>query len=183
MAALLIIMVTTASTSPAFDGQRSGFILGLELGPSFNSYTQNGGSRESEPGLATIFRLGGGFNEQSMLYFTANVNWLGVDTGLGGTTTMASSVVGVGYSYYLKNQTPSFFFNAGLGYSSWRAPFDSDIISHTGFGGIIGAGYELNRHLVLELNLTMGSTENKDGGFTTSSDALGVQLTIGYIAY
>ncbi len=183
MAALLTMLIAGATTSQAFDNQRKGFVAGLSIGPAFSSLSQDGGSRQSELGLATILRLGGGLNEHSLIYFTANMNWLGMDTASGGTRTMVSSVMGIGYTYYLKGQAPTTFFNAGLGYSSWRAPFDSDVIRQSGFGGLVGVGYEIKSHLQIELNFMLGSTENSDGGFSASSDALGIQLTIGYVAF
>ena len=85
------VVILTPVASDAFDKNRSGFILGFGVGPTFSSFTQEMTSeffslpefsngertlpRESKFGIGTDLKVGWGFNDQLLVYYTAKVAW------------------------------------------------------------------------------------------------------------
>ena len=124
---LVLTAVTVMATAVcAFDGERRGFILGFGIGPGYTNFSQEVGGIESDSegklSFVTDFRIGGGFNEQFLLYYENRVSWFKttvVDhlwydpvTEDFYTTetdvTIAHGIGLVGISYYFKPEVPSF---------------------------------------------------------------------------
>jgi opacity protein-like surface antigen len=150
MIVFLLGSILLASAAHAFDGQRRGFVLGAGLG--FGSAKQvveaTGGDvsiegSTSEGGLATDFRIGGGLNEQWLLYWTSQQVFFTAQA-FGEDALFGQGLAGVGASYYLQPQAPSFFFEAALGIGS-IIDFENDE-SDAGLGLLIGLGYEFAAH-------------------------------------
>ncbi|MFH1893322.1 MAG: hypothetical protein ABIK83_11650 [Candidatus Zixiibacteriota bacterium] len=164
MAVLLLLSLVPSGF--AFDGYRSGFILGFGLGPGI---TSNG---DSHFGLQTDFRIGAGVNEQVQVYWSSKVSWYSVDYYVirgfdyysGDLYYSTDSGIGVfgqgglGVSYYFQPETPSWFITGGVGYSSY-AIMASDNVSDSEFGmGLSGGlGYEFSPHLNVEGGIRFGS--------------------------
>jgi opacity protein-like surface antigen len=178
--------VSTASAAFAFNGKRGGFILGFGAGASMTSYkyrydsgfTQDASSdgtsdRESKFGIGTDFKIGGGFNDQFLLYYVNRVAWF--KDGV----TLVHSVGLLGASYYLKTEAPAWYIVGAIGMSTWDAPFESNSTSLTGFGLTGGVGYEFTKHWSLEATLNWGKPSEND----TEVNAISVMVTVFGLAY
>ena len=100
-AALCAVVIACIASPPvaAFDGQRTGFLLGLhgglhssDLDVDDDTFLDDGGSS----GLALAFRIGGGISDRFALYFLRDVQFDEDDalyglTGGGGTSTTPRS--------------------------------------------------------------------------------------------
>ncbi len=190
----MVAMVLTAATGvQAFDRNRKGFIIGLGGGLGFTSYqheedwgwvyeTQmDTGDRKTTVAFATDFRIGGGFNEQFMLYYENRVAWLSAEgDSAGGSDVIAAHAVGlIGFSYYLKPITPTWYLVGSVGTSSWMEPFETDGDTKSGFGLSGGAGYEFARRVSVEGTVNWGDTEKDE----CKTKAMSVLFTICYIWY
>ncbi len=149
------ILVALPTASSAFDGSRSGFILGFGLGAGSAKQTfeaSGGGSVSvsadiSQGGLATDFKIGGGVNEQTWIYYHAQniiFSYEEVSDALSQDITFVQGISGLGVTYFLASEAPSFFFDATLGAGAFLAFTDDDSSGETGFGLQVGAGYEFS---------------------------------------
>jgi hypothetical protein len=194
-AVLFIVLagpVVTAGTGYAFDGQRRGFVLGFGVGPAIASYTQTASlegfpdltsDRESKGGLGTDFRIGGGVNEQFVLYYVNRVTWFSLDNALDETVTIASSVGLLGASYYLQPGSHTAYLVGLLGLSTWDAPFESDVDAQVGLGLGMGLGYEFSPHWSVEGNLNFGRPSDTIQGVEFSTNAFSFHATINVLAF
>ncbi len=190
----MTVFITMAAISPclAFDGKRSGFILGGGIGFGLASYTQTiegfgmslTSDRENSGAIATDVRIGFASNEQLEIYFASKEIWFGLTNAYNEKVTIDNAVVALGVSYYLNPTVPAFFVTGGLGLSSWSLPFESPSPDPwVGFGLYGGAGYEFSKHYSFELDLMYGNPSKSEGGITASSNALSVKVTVNALAY
>ena len=68
---IVAVLVLTAGSAEAFDGNRKGFILGGSLGAAATNI-EDGDTKGS---LATEFIIGGGISPQVLLYYTNYGTW------------------------------------------------------------------------------------------------------------
>lgn len=187
----VVLVVVVATSVQAFDGKRKGFILGGGAGLGVTSFDQTlrvpgfqdaTSDRESKLGLATEFKIGGGFNDQFLLYYVNRAAWFSIENIFSQDVTIANSVGLVGISYYFQPTSPSPYLVAVLGISSWDAPFE-DTTAQVGVGLGAGLGYEFARHWSLEATINWGQPSDEDLGVEVETDALSVLLTISGLAY
>ena len=150
------------------DTQKYKFEEHWELDFSFGGLSAS----EDGSGFSTNFKIGGGLSAQSMLYYTNTVVWW---TGLDANVT--SGISGVGYSYFLSPQSPSFFLSAALGFG-FASVEDSDTESGAGLG--LGAGYEFAKNWTIEANFSAAEVAEVLGITVTTSN---VSLTVSWFAY
>jgi hypothetical protein len=172
---VIIVLASANSAVFAFNGERGGFILGFGAGPSMTSYSYNhdyyDSDRRNEFGLGTDFKIGGGFNNQFLLYYVNRVAWFKP-----GDATIAHTVGLLGASYYLKTEAPAWYFVAAVGVSAWDKPFETySSQSDSGLGLTGGAGYEFSRHWSIEATLNWGNLDYVD--------AISVMVTVFGLAY
>lgn len=176
---LVAAIVAGATSASALDGTRKGFILGFGIGPSVTSWsfevTASAGpfsdsfesDKESNFGLGTDFKIGGGITEKFLLYYVNRVAWFSYDwtllddTGFSDiveTVTFAYGVGLLGASYYLQPEAPSLYFTGMIGLSTWDAPFE-DGWGDAWFGGAVGVGlgYEFAKHWYVEGSINGGN--------------------------
>lgn len=184
---LFVVMVLSATQSFAFDNQRSGFVLGL--GAGFHStdidFTFNGSTfaSESESGLATSFKIGGGITDQFMLYYVRNASWFTAPYFDGFTTrdeTYTLGLSGIGASYFLSPSAPSAYFLGALGAGDLTVPSQGE--SETGSAAMIGAGYEFQSHVTFEATL-MSTDINSSSINALGLESRSLQFTINYTFY
>ena len=174
-----VILTLCSVPADAFNGKRSGFLLGGGLGGGYTHIKQTVTlysetvSTSDKFGVATEFRIGGGIGEQFQLYYVNRVNWISA----GATYTATVGLVGA--SYYLKAQSPSWYLTGLVGASSWDAPFE-DRRAYTGFGVGAGVGWEFARHYSLETTANWGDP-SKDSSI--DMEFIAVTLTLNAIAY
>ena len=144
--AILVLGLFIAGFS--FDGQRKGFVLGGEVGPSYTTFNQTvtgfpASSQTGKMGLGTGFVIGYGFTNNFMLTYFSNTNWFSITNIYGNSVTISNGNAGVGAFYYFNDApvfTPSPYLFGGLGWSGWSTPFEKNGTSSTGIGatGVVG---------------------------------------------
>ena len=185
------LFVGMCTPAAAFDGSRKGFILGIGVGPSVTSFTQDltglgqdlSSDRENEFGLATDFKLGYAPNEQLQIYWASKVSWFALDNALGETVTVANGLGGAGVSWYLVPQSPSVYFTGAIGFSSWAVPFEEGATTSYGFGIAGGAGYEFAKHWSVEGLVGFGNPSDTEGDLELTTKALSARVTINVLGY
>lgn len=178
-----------ATPALAFDGSRQGFILGLGIGlHNINSdFIVNGAKvgSQSEGGVATSFKIGGGVTDQLALYYVRNASWYSApyfDGFMSRDITYTIGLSGFGASYFLAPTAPSGYFLAAVGTGDISAPFESNIRADTGGAFMLGGGYEFNRNLMFEATLQATNIQGSGSPpLTLKSSSL--QFTINYLFY
>ena len=183
------VLLGTPVASHAFDDRHKGFVLGFGVGPGLTSFTQDmvselfeqrTSSRQTKMSIATDLKIGWGFNDQLIVYYTAKVTWFQHDDvflyddlltddkefewvidGFDAQTKsvwIASGVAGLGVTYFLSPESP-FSITAGGGFATWTAPLEDDTWlspfndhSQTWFGpgAFAGFGWEFWDHWIVE---------------------------------
>lgn len=175
------LCVAFAGNASAFNGKRSGFILGFGLGLGNTSITKQdfgyypfGGSgletSNSYSAINTDFRIGGGPSDQVHIYYVSKVGFYTENDNLS-----AQGLGGLGATYYLNKTAPSVYFTAAYGLTTLTTVESSgggEIDMGSGFA--IGAGYEFVAHLSIEANLIKGSLgdESSASSFRVTLNAL-----------
>jgi hypothetical protein len=184
-------LVLVADAGHAFDGKRSGFLLGFGLGAGMShytydvtsTYTSSGDASDDEFGVASEFKIGAGIGERFQLYYVNRANWFSATNRLGDDETIATGVGLLGVSYYFEETAPSFYLLGTVGLSSWDAPFEEDSEALVGFGIGGGVGWEFKRHWSLEATLSWGNPSNDEAVGNFEADVTTVLVTINGIAY
>jgi opacity protein-like surface antigen len=171
----IIIPTLTAlllrNTANAFDDNKEGFILGLGIGASSikTTYTR-GDSRDT--GFATSLKLGYGFNRQTIMYLGAIGDAYKYDDK---GKTVNTALTGIGLDYYI-NQNSPFYITAMVGVGSVSELKNTKI--QTGYGFLVGAGYEISEHITLQADYMKINTDDK-----LNADTDAIRFTINYTWY
>jgi hypothetical protein len=185
----LVIVILTVISAQAFNGQRKGFILGGGLGLGMSSYKYELGSqkrdRENNRAFATNFKIGYSPNEKLEIYYFSKALWFNADYTFYDDETVLSSVGGLGVTFNVKNESPTFYVAGGLGYSEWSYHFDESAPPHmTGFGIFGGAGYEFSPHFNFGLDLLYGTLKHDYNHYGKASvKPISIQFTLNALAY
>jgi len=166
------------SSSEAFDEQKEGFLVGFGVGVSsinteadFNYISVE----ERNTGLATSFKLGYGFSNQFLLYYSNDVTWYGYDNDPNDDTYI-SGMSGIGISYFLNENDPYYLMGAiGIGSFSNFSEGKGD----TGSAFSLGVGYEIAYHTQIEA--TYLATNIKENGIDFNNNAF--RITLNYLWY
>jgi len=146
----LLHVVLLTNVASAFDGRRSGFILGGGVGPAYATfdYRSSYPSRAKTFGAQTAFIIGGGASDQVTISYTGLQFWGNGASGEVGFALLPSAEV----RYFLSSEAPSFFGALGFGLSLY-----DDLGGEWNFGGgfapHFGIGYEFARHYSFEVDL------------------------------
>lgn len=163
----VLMVLFISSQTFAMDGNRQGFVLGFGIG----GHTIDVNNNVDYSGLATSFKIGGGFNQNFLLYYVRDASWYSVNSG----TTFVSGITGVGGSFYLSANAPSVYILGGIGIGDLAAPFETNVSSSTGDAVLFGLGFEFSPHVSIE-----GKILNTDiDGLETSS----LLVTFNYLLY
>ena len=166
------MLILASRPCSAFDGQRRGFLLGF--GAGIGSVAAGEVVKPDIIGLQTDLKLGWGISDQwQVLYSGKQIWWSSEDVFVTG------AFPSVGAAYYLKPNAPSIFVTGGVG--GWilgAAARDIGVgVAFLGPGGFVGAGYEIGRHICLELDAGVGALPSADAGFGH------VALTLSILGY
>jgi hypothetical protein len=183
---LILLILGFITTGSAFDGKREGFIIGGSVGAGITSYTgtidyldiQITSDRETEFSVITNFMIGGGVSKNLLLYYTNKVSWFST-----GDEIAIFGLSGLGLTYYLEPKAPSPLLKAGLGFSSFLAPFEPEYEDYWGFGFSLGAGFELSPHWSIEADLVMGWPSYDELGVSLTLNTFSVQIGFNGVAY
>jgi len=177
-------MLLMAGNAAAFDKERRGFVLGLGAGYGSAKQTvsaSSGGSgvdvSTSSGGIATDFRIGSGINDQFLLYWTSQQVFFSKFE-----TLWAQGIGGLGASYFLEPAAPSFFFEAALGLGGliWVEEYEAD----TGFGFMLGAGYEFSPNWCVELSYFHASVGSETENMVKLDQSVSnIRVTVSWLAY
>lgn len=173
----------------AWDGKRKGFILGGALGFGFSPYTRSldynygygytysWSKSETPSAVMTDFKIGYAPTDLVEVYYMNKVSWFKTDNNL---TT--SAITGIGVTYLFNPRAPSWFVSGGLGLSSWGFLTGSSN-SLSGFGLLVGGGYEFSRYWSIEGNLLWGSPTRNEFGTNERVNNTTVRVTISFLQY
>lgn len=170
--AIGLAMFFVVTEARAWDGERKGFIFGggLGLGATgiIESYRNEAESLAAAPAIQFAFspdiRIGYAPTNKLMLYAFGVDSWFNYTqqmlSAYGGqelygeeSWTINSSLSGVGASYYLKPEAPAWIFSGGLGIAQLKAyGNNAPTATFSGFGFMLGAGYEFRKHWSAEFN-------------------------------
>jgi len=188
---LLLLSLIVLSNSPAFafDNNRQGFILGfgagfhtIDIDVIYNGYKLGS---DSNSGIATSFKIGAGLTDQFALYYVRNASWYSAPYSDGFTTkdiTYTMGIMGLGATYFLSPSAPSGYLLGAIGAGDLSAPFESGISSDTGSAFMLGAGYELNSHFMVEGTWQSTNIDSADDPLL-SIESSSFQVTINYVFY
>ena len=203
---LVAAIVVTATSVSALDGTRKGFILGFGVGPSVTSWSLEfeaslgpfsesaKSDTESNFGIGTDFKIGGGITEKFLLYYVNRISWFGFDWTVfevsGGTDitqsiTFAYGVGLLGASYYFNVDAPSMYLVGTVGISTWTAPFEDWWDEYwIGAGVSAGLGYEFAKHWSVEGTVNIGKPSYElFPGVELSTNAVAFMVTVGGMLY
>jgi len=164
-------------------------MIGIGLGiqkTNINERNLNAASN-SETGMATSFKIGGGITQRFSLYYVRSASWFNAPYTEDSNTSdiyYVSGLSGLGASYYFQNSAPSAYITSAIGIGDFAAPLEDDIDSDTDTGSafMVGGGYELNKHIQFEATYLRTSIDGKSlnaSDFKTAS----LQFTINYLWY
>ena len=143
---LTACLVIATSQALAFDGDRHGFMIGLGAG-SGTAETEFivGDDRDSvdESGIATTFMLGGGVHPKALLYYLNRAVFYTAED-----SEPVNGLSGVGMTYFLSRQAPSFFINGGVGFGAYQGGRGAE--TEIGDGFTVGVGFEFINHWTIE---------------------------------
>jgi len=187
---VLALALGGASTAQAFDGDRSGFLLGFGIGAADTSYELSGPDAATfDPGdgdgVSVDLTIGGGVGEQLAFHLASH----GAAHGSVEDDTSSVSLFGFGATYWLRPSGPSVYLSSTIGEAEVNRDVGSadgaasTLVPATGFGVRVAAGYEFSNRLRLEGSVTSLTV---DGGFLPEEvemDAVNSQLSLGYLWY
>lgn len=167
--AITALMLTT--NVQAFDDNKEGFILGLGIGASsIKTDIVGGDSRDSA--LATSLKLGYGLNEQLTVYLGAIGDAYKYD---GKGKSVNTALTGIGIDYYFDANKP-YYVTGMIGASTITDLQKSK--DQTGYGFLVGAGYEITDHVTLQADYMKINTND-----TLNADTDAIRFTVNYTWY
>lgn len=181
----------------ALDGKREGFLLGFGCGLSNTVFSQEisgyGENIESDDekktGLATDFKIGYAPNNKLELYYSNRVAWFSMKNSLDDEVTIANGLSMLGASYFLAPELKtgawhsSIFISAGIGLSSWYAPFEEDSETWEGGGYSLGVGYEFSKHFRISLDYFATNPSIDINGVTLTTNSSVFIVTFNALAF
>ena len=155
-----------------YRGRRKGFIFGLSAGVGRTSFTEPfaeyywrhtsenewATERQSRSALVTELKIGHGFNDQFLLYYTSRISWLPLKH-FSKDTTVANGAAGMGFMYFPFRKRGLYLVgNIGLAtLVTWHPPLTLENARQTGVSVSGGIGYELFSHWSIDFTVNAGS--------------------------
>ena len=164
-----LLLMTNAN---AFDDNKEGFMLGLGVGASSVKTTYTGGNSR-DTGFATSIKLGYGINEQLATYFASESSIYKYNDK---DDTVDTSLIGIGLDYYI-NQNSPFYVTGMVGIGSVDKLRNTNKVQ-TGYGFLVGAGYEISDHMTLQADYIKINTNDK-----LNADTDAIRFTVNYTWY
>lgn len=178
--------LVVSQAASAFDNNRQGFILGLGIGLHTIDldYKSSGTTVQSnsESGIATSFKIGGGITNQFALYYVRNASWYNAPYAFGSNATYTVGISGLGATYYFSPTAPSGYVLGAIGIGDIDAPFESNVEADTGDAFMIGGGYEVSKGVHLEATYLVTDLDSSDISSLTLETS-SIQFTVNYLWY
>lgn len=160
----LIVATAILLTSGLAHADRNKFVLAGGLGFGTNSVNIESGSSETEldadASLVSSIKIGGVVNQQHAIYYHRQASWFSGTNAAGNSYSAVSGIMGLGYTYYLKPTVGSAYVEATVGLGDFIDVDASDV--YRGRAVLIGAGYELNKHVQVGATFERSATEDDD---------------------
>lgn len=174
--ATVIVASVISSTAFAFDGHRKGFVMGLGLGgsPSVHWSASKFGLSGTESSWATGPLLGYSWNNANMLVLASD-NYFSTENGEVYTTLLLR---GVSWYHYYGATHRGFYTKFGIGHLYVGTKYFD--IGGSGFGVVIGGGYEFSKHLQFGVAFARGSGSDRG---SISASGRGISFMVSAIAY
>lgn len=155
-----------------YRGRRKGFIFGLGVGVGRTDFTEPlaeyywrgtqeanwSTARLTRSALVTELKIGHGFSDQFLLYYTSRISWLPLQH-FAKDTTVANGAAGMGFMYFPFRRIGLYFVgNIGLAtLVTWQPPLTLKNARQTGVSVSGGIGYELFSHWSIDFTVNAGS--------------------------
>ena len=155
-------------------GRRQGFIFGIGTGVGLTNFeaplAQYWGSayegnwpdpRGTTSAFATELKVGHGFTDQFLLYYTSRIAWFPL-SNLYRDTMVANGTAGVGMMLYPRRSSDLYLVgSAGLAVLvTYQPPFKLEKARQTGLAVSGGVGYEFFRHLTVDCTVNFGNANS-----------------------
>ncbi len=182
-------------------GRRQGFIFGIGTGVGTTNfeaplaeYWGNAyeGSwpdpRATASAFATELKVGHGFTDQFLLYYTSRISWLPL-SNLYRDDMIANGTAGVGMMLY-PLRSSDFYLVGSVGLAvlvAYQPPFKLDRARQTGLAVSGGVGYELLRHLTIDFTMNFGNANSTQldeaNEITLTNEIVTFLVTVNLIFY
>ena len=155
-----------------YRGRRKGFIFGLGVGVGRTSFTEplaqyywrstqetdGSTARQTRSALVTELKIGHGFTDQFLLYYTSRISWLPLQHFYK-DTMIANGAAGMGFMYFPFRRRGLYLVgNIGLAtLVTWQPPLTLENARQTGVSVSGGIGYELFSHWSIDFTVNSGS--------------------------
>ena len=155
-----------------YRGRRKGFIFGLSVGVGQTSFarpfaeyywrrtdeSEGSTGRQTRSALVTELKIGHGFNDQFLFYYTSRISWLPL-RHFAKDTTVANGAAGMGFMYFPFRRIGLYLVgNIGLAtLVTWEPPLTLKNARQTGVSTSWGIGYELFSHWSIDFTVNSGS--------------------------
>ena len=162
----------TQLTKKNLRGRRTGFIFGLGVGIGRTSFTEPlaeyywrnaqkadwSTTRQARSALVTELKIGHGFNDQFLLYYTSRISWLPL-RHFTKDTMIANGAAGMGAMYFPFRRL-GLYLTGNIGLATlvtWQPPLTLENARQTGVSVSWGIGYEFLSHWSIDFTVNSGS--------------------------
>jgi hypothetical protein len=199
-----LAMASDIDNDPIPTSSRHGFIIGVALGPGFTRVSQGVEPSYANAGFDDFdvaankfavnsdFKIGFAADDRTLLYWNTKVSWFrqeissfdwdensGQFRTISKDETFASSLSGLGLSYYFRDALPSGYISLTMGFASLSMPFKDNSHGEGGFGAAAGLGYEFAPHLTFEGTLSYCHTSNDP----VKTDVISLKAVFGLLSF
>lgn len=183
-------------------GRRKGFVFGFGVGVGRTSFTEplaeyywrntqeaeGSSARQTRAALVTELKIGHGFSDQFLLYYTSRISWLPLQH-FTKDTMIANGAAGAGFMYFPFRRFGLYLVgNMGLAtLVTWQPPLTLENARQTGviFSG--GIGYQILPHLNLDFTMSSGSATARNvddfSEIELIDEVITYSLTLSALAY
>ncbi|MCK5115398.1 MAG: hypothetical protein KAR44_02285 [Candidatus Aegiribacteria sp.] len=182
---IITLMLLTAGSARAWDGERKGFLLGLGLGIGYDSYSgvqydEIGPEEEdnSSVAFAASPRIGYACNNRLSFFYSRHPFIFSVKNEENDDVTITTCIESLEVQYYLEERAPSLYLGlgAGIGYFFHDGTSNYSREALKGIGILGTVGYEPIRHLSAEISLHYKSPQE-------GASDIGVSLLVNVLGY
>lgn len=170
------LTIAQASNVVAFDGQRTGFMLGIGAGAHASDVEAEDGIilDQSSSGFALALRVGAGVSDRFAVYFLRDGNFDG---------DVVFGLTGVGATYYFRSSGPSAYLTGGVGFGDVSED-DIDTDSAIGSAAMFGGGFAFTQGFHLDGSImAVSATLEDDFDNDIDHDTFSFRVMAGYNWY
>lgn len=183
-------------------GRRTGFIFGLGVGIGRTSFTKPfaqyywrrayesewSSERQAKAALVTELKIGHGFSDKFLLYYTSRISWVPLKHFYK-DTMVANGTAGAGFMYFPFRRIGLYVVgNIGLStLVTWHPPLTLEHARQTGVSVSGGIGYEFLSHLSIDFTVNAGSAKTRKvddlSEIALTDEILTVSVNLNVLAY